>query len=87
MEILIRPTKQNQSVLTEHQLDILRMVAEGYPNKLIAEELGLSPMTIKNWMHRICLKLDASCRTRAVVLALHKGLLLFDDGNKPTDKI
>jgi DNA-binding NarL/FixJ family response regulator len=61
--------------LTAREIQILRRVAAGKPNKLIAAELGISEGTVKTHMKSILPKLDASDRTHAVMIALRRGIL------------
>jgi DNA-binding NarL/FixJ family response regulator len=61
--------------LTERELEVLRRVAAGKSNKLIATELDISEGTVKTHMKSILPKLDASDRTHAVMIALKRGIL------------
>ena len=61
--------------LTEREIEILRRVAAGKSNKLIAAELDISEGTVKNHMKSILPKLDANSRTHAVMIALKRGIL------------
>lgn len=61
--------------LTEREVQILRCVASGMSNKLIAAELEISEGTVKTHMKSILPKLDASDRTHAVMIALRRGIL------------
>ena len=61
--------------LTARELDVLRRVAAGKSNKLIAVELDISEGTVKTHMKSILPKLDASDRTHAVMIALKRGIL------------
>jgi DNA-binding NarL/FixJ family response regulator len=61
--------------LTERELDVLRLVAEGYTNREIAGLLFLAEGTVKNHVSAILLKLGARDRTNAVLRALHEGVL------------
>jgi DNA-binding NarL/FixJ family response regulator len=61
--------------LTEREIDVLRRVAAGKSNKLIAAELDISEGTVKTHMKSILPKLDASDRTHAVMIALKRGIL------------
>ena len=54
---------------------MLRRVAAGKSNKVIAAELGISENTVKAHMQSILPKLDASDRTHAVIIALKRGIL------------
>jgi DNA-binding NarL/FixJ family response regulator len=61
--------------LTEREIEVLRRVAAGKSNKLIAAELDISEETVKTHMKSILPKLDASDRTHAVMIALRRGIL------------
>jgi DNA-binding NarL/FixJ family response regulator len=60
--------------LTERETEVLRGVAAGKSNKLIATELDISEETVKTHMKRILPKLGASDRTHAVMIALKRGI-------------
>ena len=55
--------------LTARQIDVLRLLAAGKPNKLIARELGLSEGTVKIHLSTIFRVLDVNNRTEAVLAA------------------
>jgi DNA-binding NarL/FixJ family response regulator len=61
--------------LTERELEILRLLAGGYSNAEIADTLFLATGTVKNHVSNVLLKLGVRDRTRAVLRALHLGLL------------
>jgi len=61
--------------LTEREIEVLRGVAAGKSNKLIAAELDISEGTVKTHLKSILPKLDASDRTHAVMIALKRGIL------------
>ena len=61
--------------LTGREVEVLRRVAAGKSNKLIAVELDISEGTVKTHMKSILPKLDASDRTHAVMIALKRGIL------------
>ncbi|VXB30951.1 response regulator transcription factor [Citricoccus sp. K5] len=61
--------------LTEREREVLRLMAEGYPNRQIAQALFLAEGTVKNHVSTILLKLGARDRTNAVLRALRDGLL------------
>lgn len=62
--------------LSPRQGDVLRLLIEGKPNKLICRDLGLSESTVKTHLSAIFRKLGASSRTQAVVAAARLGLQL-----------
>ncbi len=61
--------------LTERQMDILRLLAEGKPNKLICRELNLSEGTVKTHINALYRCLGVENRTEAAVKARHMGLV------------
>ncbi|WP_156253282.1 response regulator [Pseudactinotalea terrae] len=61
--------------LTSREVEILRLLAGGYSNREIAAALHLAEGTVKNHVSTVLLKLGARDRTRAVLRALHHGLL------------
>jgi len=61
--------------LTDQELRILTMVAEGASNKDIATDLALSERTIKNYMSLIFQKLQVNNRTEAAIRAMRDGLV------------
>jgi DNA-binding NarL/FixJ family response regulator len=61
--------------LTPRELDVLRLMAEGLPNKGIAVRLGISDQTVKFHVAAVCGKLAAVNRTDAVRRALRRGLI------------
>jgi DNA-binding NarL/FixJ family response regulator len=61
--------------LTGREIEVLRRVAWGKSNKLIAAELDIREGTVKTHMKSILPKLDASDRTHAVMIALKRGIL------------
>lgn len=61
--------------LTARELEVLNGVAQGRANKEIAWLLGISDDTVKAHLKNIFSKLDVSDRTRAVTVALERGIL------------
>jgi two-component system response regulator DegU len=66
------------SPLTPREIEILQYIAQGYLNKQIAAELGISEQTIKNHVTSILRKLNANARTEAVVVAIKQGLITIN---------
>src|SRR5215831_9325204 len=62
--------------LSEREIEVLRDVARGKSNKIIASHLSISEATVKAHMQNILLKLGASDRTHAVSIATARGFLL-----------
>jgi DNA-binding NarL/FixJ family response regulator len=61
--------------LTTRELDVLRMVAQGKGNKIIASDLAIAEHTVKNHIKSILVKLRADDRTGAVVTAVRRGYI------------
>jgi DNA-binding NarL/FixJ family response regulator len=61
--------------LTEREVEVLRRVATGTANKVIAFELTVSEATVKAHMKNILAKLGANDRTHAVTIAVKRGFL------------
>jgi DNA-binding NarL/FixJ family response regulator len=61
--------------LTERELEVLRLMTQGCTNREIAGLLFLAEGTVKNHVSTILLKLGARDRTKAVLRALHEGIL------------
>ena len=61
--------------LTPRELEVLAWVAQGHPNKEIAERLAISQRTVKFHVSSIMGKLGAANRTEAVALAVQHGLI------------
>jgi len=66
------PSASLASELTPRELDVLARLVEGYGNKLIAYELGLTQSTVATLLKRAASKLGASSRAELVVLARAK---------------
>lgn len=62
-------------VLSDREIDVLRSVAAGNSNKLIAEKLAISEATVKGHIKSILSKLGANDRTHAVTIALNRGFI------------
>jgi DNA-binding NarL/FixJ family response regulator len=63
------------NALTERELEVLGLLAQGHSNGRIARELVLSVGTVKTHVHRIIAKLGVSDRTQAAVRAIRLGLV------------
>jgi two-component system NarL family response regulator len=64
--------------LTEREITVLRLVADGKTNKEIANVLDLSEKTVKNHVRNIFHKLHVYDRTQADILAIRKGIIELD---------
>ena len=64
--------------LTLREVEVLRRIAEGLTNKEIGEQLDISESTVKGHVNNLLSKLGATDRTKALVLALKRGLVRID---------
>lgn len=69
-----QPELELGRILSERELDILRLVARGLNNARIAEQLHLSEGTVRNNVSAILAKLHVNDRTQAALLAVQHGL-------------
>jgi DNA-binding NarL/FixJ family response regulator len=67
------------TLLTERELDILRLVAQGLDNNEIGDRLGLSEKTVRNRLTVVFDKLHVNNRTQAALYALRRGLTSLDE--------
>lgn len=65
--------------LTEREHEVLRLLALGRTNREIADELVVSPETVKTHVGNILTKLHLAHRTQATLYALKQGLISLDD--------
>lgn len=75
LEGLPQATRLAEEVLTEREVEVLQLLAQGLPNKQIAAALSISAHTVKFHVSSIYNKLEASNRTEAVRLGLQNGLI------------
>ena len=61
--------------LTSREIDVVRLIAGGHANKLIADQLGITEDTVKGHVKNVLSKLGASDRTHAVTIALKRGII------------
>lgn len=71
---------ENIEELTSRELEVLTLVAQGYTNKAIGVQLGISDRTVQGHLAKIFGKLQASSRTEAVMRAVSSGWLPSDLG-------
>jgi DNA-binding NarL/FixJ family response regulator len=65
----------SRPVLSERELDVLKLVSEGESNKIIGDQLGIAEGTVKTHVKSLLSKLKAPGRTAAVREAIHLGLV------------
>jgi two-component system, NarL family, response regulator LiaR len=68
-----RPTKQTYSDLTEREMEVLNLVAQGHSNQQIADVMVISVATVKAHISNILAKLQVASRAEAIAYAIkHK---------------
>ncbi len=70
-----QPPSANDYGLTARELEVLKLIADGYTNNEISSVLFVSPHTVKSHMINIFNKMNVSDRTRAAVLATRAQLI------------
>jgi two-component system, NarL family, nitrate/nitrite response regulator NarL len=75
-DVDVQRTAELLQPLTPRELQILRMLSDGLPNKSIAAELQISEHTAKFHVSQILAKLGAESRTEAVAIGIRHGLVM-----------
>ena len=81
LDELMHPQKAPPTVdpLTEREVDVLRLIAQGHSNKEIAEKLVVAEMTVRKHVSNILGKLHLASRTQAALYALKEGIVSLED--------
>jgi DNA-binding NarL/FixJ family response regulator len=66
--------------LTSREMEVLRLIRDGYRNKQIADVLSIAETTVNFHIKNLVDKLGANDRTHAVTIAVRRGLLQIDPG-------
>ena len=69
---------QPVEALTPRELEVLRLMAQGLPNRKIADQLQVNERTIKHHVSEILSKLGVDNRTQAITFAATHGLITFN---------
>lgn len=69
--------------LTEREIEVLQLLANGCSNKEIARQLQIAETTVKSHVKSIMQKLDVASRTQAALYAVRSGLTLSRQANGP----
>jgi DNA-binding CsgD family transcriptional regulator len=72
--------------LSPREQEIVRMVAKGHPNKVIADVLSISSWTVCTHLRRIFAKLGVGSRAAMVAQLLQMGAIAPENPNKPRRK-
>lgn len=68
-------THATDDALTPAEISVLRLIAAGYGNKEIADQLSTTEESVKSRVRNILSKLDANDRTHATTIALKRGII------------
>ena len=81
LDELHNPEKKqlSEDPLTQREVEILKLIAQGYENKDIAEQLVISEATVRTHVSNILGKLHLASRTQAALYALREGLATLDE--------
>lgn len=74
LHVIGTPEQDALATLSDRELEVVRLVAEGLSNKEISGRLSLSDKTVKNHISHILAKMNLSARTQVAVYALRAGL-------------
>jgi len=69
----------SEEPLTQREVEVLRLIAQGYENRNIAEKLVISDATVRTHVSNILGKLHLASRTQAALYALREGLASLED--------
>jgi NarL family two-component system response regulator YdfI len=71
------PAEALREPLSDREVEVLSLIAEGLSNKIIAYRLNISEHTVKTHVTAILTKLGAASRTEAVAQAIRRGLVML----------
>lgn len=72
-EIIDKST--SHTIITEREIEILKLISEGLTNAEIAEKLFLSPLTVDRHRKNIIIKLGAKNTASLIAIAIHRGYI------------
>jgi NarL family two-component system response regulator LiaR len=75
--------KQTSEPLTEREMEVLRLIAQGMSNKEIAAKIFVAEWTVRSHVSNILGKLHLASRTQAALYALRAGYASLDDVPQP----
>ena len=79
-ELLAARSEEQRAELSKREREVLVLVAEGLPNKLIARRLEISEKTVKTHLTSVFQRIGVSDRTQAALWAQRNGLAAGEDG-------
>jgi NarL family two-component system response regulator LiaR len=84
LQELLTPSERppTSDPLTQREVEVLRLIAQGYENKDIAEKLVISDATTRTHVSNILGKLHLASRTQAALYALREGLASLENSGE-----
>lgn len=80
MPLATKPSEERVTeLLSERELEVLKLAAKGMSNRDIAEQLFLSVRTVQSHLANIFTKLDVGSRTEAILCGLRRGWFTLED--------
>lgn len=74
--LMERQGDEGRSRLSQREAQVLQLLGDGYTTRTIAEELFLSPATVRSYVETAMQKMDTRSRTHAVAVAIRDGLIV-----------
>ncbi len=78
-DMIIKKPHHEETFLTRREIEILRLIADGDTNLVIADKLCVSPLTVDSHRKNLIMKLDAKNTASLIKIALTKGLIELQD--------
>lgn len=75
MPAALEAIQRHSPHLSAREIEVLRLIVDGLPNKLIAHRLNIAEATAKNHVKNILSKLGAQDRTQAATAAIQRGII------------
>lgn len=89
MDVLVESAQGTQphpaDALTNREIELLELIAKGWRNAQIAEQLHLTEQTVKNYIRKIFEKMQVETRVEAVVKGIQKGLIALPESAPQLD--
>jgi len=73
-----KENNESKQILSSRETEVLKLIAQGYTNKQIGDELYISVKTVETHKARISKKLNLSRRSELVRYAFDEGLIEFE---------
>jgi two-component system, NarL family, response regulator LiaR len=78
----VKPFERHKT-LTTREVEVLRLLASGYTDQEIADELWLTSVTVRTHINRVITKLGLKNRVQAALYAIRSGLITLEEARRP----